>query len=282
MNRVLEDGAAIEPTRARSPVKISIVTLSFNQRAFLQEAIDSVLSQGFPDLEYIVVDPGSTDGSRELIQSYGNKITRPIFEPDRGAADGLNKGFAVATGDVFGFLNADDLLFPGALLRVAEFFKTHPECDMAMGDGYTVDGSGRKIRHYRARSFTTKRFFYGGTHWLQQSTFFRAEAYRRSPRFNVENRTCWDGELFVNLANQGAKVGYIHADLAAFRIHQASISGSGRLNEQFRKDSRRIFRQVHGHDWRAADQLLCYVYRAQGFLNGLGSRLRSPSEKGKE
>jgi glycosyltransferase involved in cell wall biosynthesis len=260
-------------------VKISIVTLSYNQQAYLREALDSVLSQGFGELEYIVVDPGSTDGSRELIKSYGDKIAHTIFEPDRGAADGLNKGFGMATGDIFGFLNADDLLFPGSLSHVADFFSTHPDCDMAMGDGYTIDGKGRKLRHYRARDFTITRFFYGGARWLQQSTFFRASVFSRSPRFNLQNRTCWDGELFVNLANQGARIGYIHADLAGFRIHEASISGSGRLNDQFRADSRRIFRQLRGRDWNASDDLLSYFYRAEGFLAGLGSRFREPAEK---
>ena len=110
-----------QPLARTEPLKISIVTLSFNQRAYLQEAIDSVLSQGYLDLEYIVVDPGSTDGSRDLIKSYGDRIAHCIFEPDRGAADGLNKGFERATGDVFGFLNADDLLFPGALRRWQSF-----------------------------------------------------------------------------------------------------------------------------------------------------------------
>lgn len=242
--------------------------------------MDSVLSQGYGDLEYIVVDPGSTDGSRELINSYAGQIAHIIFEPDRGAADGLTKGFARATGDVFGFLNADDLLFPGSLRHVADFFKTHPDCDMAMGDGFTIDGSGRRLRHYRARSFTTRRFFYGGTRWLQQSTFFRAEAYHRSPKFNLENRTCWDGELFVKIADQGARIGYIHADLAGFRIHDDSISGSGRMNEQYRADSRRIFRELRGHEWRASDDILRYLYRAEGFLIGLGSRFWS-SARGK-
>ena len=248
-------------------MKISIVTLSFNQRAYLQEAIDSVLSQHYPDLEYIVVDPGSKDGSRELIESYGDQIAATIFEPDRGAADGLNKGFAIATGEVFGFLNADDLLFPGSLVRIAEFFECHPDCDVAMGDGYTINGSGQKIRHYRARSFTPNHYFYGGTRWLQQSTFLRAEAYHRSPGFNLENRTCWDGELFVKMASQGAVIRYIHADIGGFRIHEASISGSGRLHEQFQRDSRRVFREITGHEWRAADELLCYLYRAFGLLN---------------
>jgi glycosyltransferase involved in cell wall biosynthesis len=255
-------------------VKISIVTLSFNQRAYLKEAIDSVLSQGYPDLEYIVVDPGSTDGSREMIESYGSRVAHTIFQPDRGAADGLNKGFAAATGDIFGFLNADDIFFPGSLARVADFFTAHPDCDMAMGNGYKIDGHGQKTRHFVARDFSVRRYFYGGTQWLQQATFFRSEIFHRSQGFNLENRTCWDGELFVQLADLGATIGYIPADLAGFRIHETSISGSGRMNEQYLRDCRRIFRDLHGHDWRATDEVLRFFYRIEGVLKGLGARLQ--------
>jgi glycosyltransferase involved in cell wall biosynthesis len=270
---------ALQQTGARSRVKISIVTLSFNQRVYLKEAIDSVLSQAYPYLEYIVVDPGSHDGSRELITSYDEQIAHVIFEPDRGAADGLNKGFGRATGDVYGFLNADDLLYPGSLDRVVQFFEDHPECDLAMGDGYTIDGRGRRIRHYKAQDFTVPHYFYGGAQWLQQSTFFRADAYRKSSGFNLENRTCWDGELFVKIVHEGARIGYIRADLAGFRIHESSISGSGRMNEQYQKDRRRIFRQVLGHEWGATDDVLQLFYRAEGFLK---DRLHLLARKGTE
>jgi glycosyltransferase involved in cell wall biosynthesis len=251
-------------------VKISIVTLSFNQRAYLQEAIESLLRQGYPELEYIVVDPGSTDGSRELIQSYSGRISQVIFEGDRGAADGLNKGFARATGDVFGFLNADDLLRPGSLQRVADFFEQHPECDLGFGNGHIIDGEGRMVRHFKARDFTVRRYFYGGAQWLQQSTFFRRDAFLRSPGFNVENRTCWDGELFLNMVNRGATVGYIDADLSGFRIHKDSISGSNRMWEDYRKDSLRIFRQLLGRDWRTTDEFWRFLYRGEGFLRRVG------------
>jgi len=261
-------------------MKISIVTVSFNQRAYLQEAMDSVLSQGYPELEYIVVDPGSTDGSRELIQSYSDRIAQVIFEPDKGAADGLNKGFSHATGEVFGFLNSDDILMPGSLQLVSDFFQRHPDCDMAMGNGYKIDGEGRKTRHFRARDFTAKRYVYGGTQWLQQSTFVRAGAYLRSPKFNTENRTCWDGELFVNIASQGAKVGYIDADLAGFRIHGKSISGSGQLNAQYKRDCRRIFRQIRGHDWSAMDEMLRLLYRMEGMLIRIGWGVRGVVRRG--
>ena len=260
-------------------MKISIVTLSYNQRAFLQEAIDSVLQQDYPDLEYIVVDPGSTDGSQEVIRSYGERIQHVIFEPDKGAADGLNKGFSRATGEVFGFLNADDYLLPGALCRVAEYFRSHPQCDIVMGNGHIVDAEGRPLRHVKARDFTVRRYLCGGTRWLQQSTFFRREIFRMSPGFNTENRTSWDGELFVSMLHMGAAVGYVDADLAAFRIHNASISGTGRLAEVYRQDCRRVFRQIRGRDWRASDELLRFLYRVEGVLIRAGLWRRAPARE---
>ena len=261
-------------------VKISIVTLSFNQRAYLQEAMDSVLSQNYPDLEYIIVDPGSTDGSRELIRSYSDRIAHVVFEPDKGAADGLNKGFSRATGSVLGFLNSDDLLMPGSLQLVGDFFARHPDCDLAMGNGHKIDGQGRKLRHFRAREFTTRRYLYSGAQWLQQSTFVSAEAYRRSPKFNIENRTCWDGELFASIANQGAKIEYIDADLAAFRIHEGSISGSGRLDDLYSEDRRRFFRQIRGHEWGKTDEMLRLLYRAEGLLIRIGWRFQGFARRG--
>jgi glycosyltransferase involved in cell wall biosynthesis len=248
-------------------MKISIVTLSFNQAQFLRQAIDSVLDQRYPELEYIVVDPGSTDGSRELIETYASSLAHRVFDPDRGAADGLNKGFALATGEIYGFLNADDLLYPGALQRVAEFFARNSQCDIAFGCGHTIDQHGNRVRHFRAGNFSVARYLYGGAVWLQQATFFRAAAFQHSPGFNLENRTCWDGELIVTMVSQGARIGFIPVDLGAFRIHDASISGSGRLNEQYRRDCRRIFRQVRGRDWNRLDDLCHFVYRATGYLS---------------
>ncbi len=255
-------------------MKISIVTLSFNQAAYLREALDSVLQQGYPDLEYIVVDPGSKDESREIICSYGDRIAHRLFEPDRGASDGLNKGFAKATGEIFGFLNADDVLVPGALQRVADFFSRNPQCDIVFGNGDVIDEQGKRLKHCRARDFTARRYFYGGTQWLQQSTFFRAEAFRRTAGFNIENRTCWDGELFVNLVSRGARPGYIDANLAVFRIHPSSISGSGSLNTQYRADTRRIFSQVQGRAWNAVDEVWRCLYRAEGFGIRIASRFQ--------
>lgn len=247
-------------------MKISIVTVSFNQRVFLKEAIESVLHQGYPDLEYIVVDPGSTDGSRELIQEYAGQITATILEPDCGAADGLNKGFARATGNVLGFLNSDDMLLPGALAKVAEQFLQAPDVDIVMGNGYIVDSAGRRRRYIRARNFTVRRYLYGGCRWLQQATFFRRQAFLQTSGFNVANRTCWDGELLVSMAADGAKVGYVDKDLAYFRVYSSSISGSGSNATKYKEDCRRIFHDVTGKEWRFSDEVMRTMYRVEGYV----------------
>lgn len=255
-------------------MKISIVTLSFNQRAYLQSAIESLLCQGYPELEYIVVDPGSNDGSRELIQGYSQRISRIVFEPDCGAADGLNKGFSFATGEILGFLNADDILMPGSLQTVAGFFQQHPECDIVFGNGHIIDGEGKKVKHIKARNFTVRRYLYGGTRWLQQSAFFRCATFLQSPGFNLANRTCWDGELLVKMANQGASVGYLNADLSGFRIHGASISGSRSNLKNYRQDCRRIFSEIRGRAWGVTDEIIRLLYRGEGLLLHAASLFR--------
>src|SRR5262252_9768046 len=123
--------------------KVSIVTISFNQSEFLERAIRSVLEQDYPNLEYIVVDPGSTDGSREIIDRYRSRIAKIVLEPDSGPADGLNKGFAHTTGDILGFLNSDDILFPGAITSAVSFLKSK-DVDVVSGHATVIDSADRQ------------------------------------------------------------------------------------------------------------------------------------------
>src|ERR1700744_4255154 len=116
----LANGLSPRADGNESPLKFSVVTISFNQRQYLEEALRSVLTQEYPAIEYILVDPGSTDGSRELIEGFAGELDRVVFEPDQAAADGLNNGFQHASGDIFGFLNSDDVLLPGAMRSVAD------------------------------------------------------------------------------------------------------------------------------------------------------------------
>jgi glycosyltransferase involved in cell wall biosynthesis len=252
-------------------MKFSIVTISFNQRQYLEEALSSVLEQDYPGIEYIVVDPGSTDGSRELIERHRERLAQIIFEPDRGAAEGLNKGFAHASGDVFAFLNSDDVLLPGAVRTVAQAFAQSPEYDIVMGNGYTIDSVGERIRRIRAAGFTLHRYFYGGATWLQQATFFRQKAFQSAGGFNVNNRSCWDGELVIDMIRQGARVKYLDRDLAHFRIHPKSITGSKRHQEMMRADAERMFSASWGRSWTTMDTLRAYLFRMERILTHPGA-----------
>jgi glycosyltransferase involved in cell wall biosynthesis len=142
-------------------MKFSIVTISFNQARFLEQSIRSILDQDYPHVEYIVVDPGSTDGSRQIIERYRDRIAKIIFEPDNGPADGLNKGFAKATGDIYGFLNSDDYFLPGALTTVASVFTASPDIDVLSGHALVVDARGCEINRFFSRRFSLTRFIYG-------------------------------------------------------------------------------------------------------------------------
>jgi glycosyltransferase involved in cell wall biosynthesis len=253
------------------PMKFSVVTISFNQGQYLEEALNSVLTQDHPEVEYIVVDPGSTDGSREIIQSYRDRLAHIIFEPDRGAPDGLNKGFARATGEIFAFLNSDDVLLPGAIQSVSRAFAESPNCDIVMGDGFIVDRAGNRIRHVRAGGFTAARYFYGAATWLQQATFFRRQAFASIGGFNLINRSCWDGELMVEMARTGAQIGYLHRDLALFRVHPRSITGSKRHKDMMKADMDRMFARASGRRWTELDTLRTHLFRIERLLTHRGA-----------
>ena len=237
-------------------MKISIVTLSFNQRAYLQEAIDSVLSQRYSDLEYIVVDPGSKDGSRELIESYGDQIAATIFEPDRGASDGLNKAFARASGDLFGYLNADDFYLPGCFRSAAQALGRVPKAAAVYADGYKANAEGKVLRRVISTGFGAKRFVYGGALVLQQSTFYRADAFREVGGFNVQNRTSWDAELLLDMSLKSMQLVHVSGYWSVFRVHAESITGSQRLANESRSTHARYFRTVMGREKTSLDRAL--------------------------
>ena len=253
-------------------MKISIVTISFNQRKYLRACMDSILNQEGCDLEYIVVDPGSTDGSRELIESYGDRIVR-VFEPDDGPADGLSRGFARATGDVFGFINSDDYLLPGALAVVTEFFREHPTGVFMTGHGYSEVESGLRTRVY-PNVLTIAVMLHRADIIFQQSTFFPATLYRKAGGFNLGNGTCWDYELFLRFLLGGATHQVIERDLAVFRLHQGSISGSGRLEERYFRDLDTIFEATLGRKRGRIDRIKTFLLRA---MRELPRRIRPRS-----
>jgi len=255
-------------------IKISIVTISFNQAQYLRTCIDSVLGQNYSNLQYIVVDPGSTDGSRDIIDSYGDRLQR-VYERDRGPADGLNNGFRQATGEIFYFLNADDALLPGALDYAASIFEAQPDIDVLCGSGYKIDGDGKLLREIRASTMSRLRIVYGAANLFQQGVFFRAPTFHAVQGFNIENSSSWDGELLLDMAVRGARFRVSRRHLGLFRIHPTSITGSNRLIEQFYRDGARMFRKVMNRERRPYDVIPhCVLWAEKHLVTRLPTRWR--------
>lgn len=244
-------------------MKVSIVTISYNQGEFLERAIRSVIEQDYGDIEYIIVDPGSTDGSRDIIERYRSRLAKVIFEPDKGPADGLNKGFAHATGEIFGYINADDAYLPGAFKKMADVFHNFPSVDIIYGWGYIVDRNSRIIRRFRSTPFNLWRSIYGGVWVMQQSTFFKKRAFFDVGGFNVNNRTSWDFELLLDLGLLGKKFKLIRDYWSIFTIHESSISGSQRQKLESARNHLRLFKKATNREPERIDVLFRILARLQ-------------------
>jgi len=201
--------------------KISIVTPSYNQGQFLEEAILSVLSQNYPNLEYIIMDGGSTDNSVEIIKKYEKHLAYWVSEKDNGQSDAINKGFAKATGEILGWLNSDDLYLPDTLHKVGEYFKTHPDCHFLAGDGEIFDTATNKREYYikaKDYSFSDLLRFHQGKYLPQPSVFFSREAFRRSGGLDIELYYTMDLDLWINIIRR-FPLHYLPICLSRLRRH---------------------------------------------------------------
>jgi len=247
-------------------MKISILTISYNQDKYLEETINSILNQSYNNFEYIVVDAGSTDGSREIIEKYRNRISKIIFESDDGPADGLNKGFLAATGDILGFVNSDDLLLPNAIEKIAEAFDKYKEADVIYGHGYFIDKNNNILRKIYSDKFNIKRYLYGCVTIIQPSLFFKKESFKKINGFNKGNKTCWDGELITDFALSKLNFKLIDEFLSSFRLHNEGSSGMGKKNPKYRlwkEDKKRLFRKIKGRNKNIFDLFPEMYYRIQ-------------------
>lgn len=223
----------------------SIVTISFNQSEYLGHCLQSVKQQDYLSFEHIVVDPGSTDGSRSIILNESNRV-RAIFEKDSGPADGLNRGFCAAKGVYAIFINADDFLLPGALKNAYTLLQTYSWPDLLFLGGIKTFSD----THYTEKVFpgTTSSFLQaiGLSHFFQQGAVIKLSAYRQTNLFNPSNKTCWDADLFFQiLSTPHMRVMRNPCPIAAFRIHSRSISGSQRLQSLYYEEIDSIIKALY-------------------------------------
>lgn len=197
---------------------VSIVTPSYNQARFLEETMRSVLEQDYPHIEYIVVDGGSTDGSREIIEKYANRLAWWVSEKDRGQTDAINKGFARARGEVLAWLNSDDTYRPGAIREAVEFLRANPQVGLVYGDANYIDEHGRVIGRFPAAQTDYRRLRQGYVHIPQQSAFFRGDLWRKVGPLDDSFYFAMDYDLWVRLAHE-APIVYLPRVWANFRLH---------------------------------------------------------------
>lgn len=248
--------------RATRAPRISIVTPSFNQAKFVGETIESVLSQeGDFEIDYVVRDGGSTDGSVEIIRRYADRVAAGqwpsrcrgvamswISERDGGQTAAINSGLAQATGDVFSYINSDDLYFPGAFQQVIDAFGKEPAADFVYGDGDVIDAEGRTQWEWLSRPYSHA--VMTSYHWLwndftnyilQQGTFWRRRVRDRIGDFDPTFHFAMDAEYWIRAGDAGLRLRHLPRKLGKFRMIEGTKSLSGPT--VFWEDQLEIFRR---------------------------------------
>jgi len=227
-------------------LKITVVTPSYNQGDFLEETICSVLAQNYPHLEYIIIDGGSTDNSRAIIEKYAASLAYWVSEPDKGQTDAINKGLARGSGAVMGWLNSDDVLLPGALGRIAAAFE-RPGVQVVCGFRQVIDPQSRLIQHsirglpgaYQLRHRNVV---------AQETTYWRREVWEKCGALDASYRFTMDYEYWQRLLAAGYRFTFIPAYLGAFRLHEDSKTST--LDDVHKAELARLYQ----HYGIAADE----------------------------
>lgn len=222
---------------------ISIVTPSFKQAHFLGRTIDSVLGQGYPKLEYFVQDGGSTDGTTEVLQHYSDRLTGWLSEKDGGQSHAINLGFARTSGEIMAWLNSDDLLIPGALHRVGEYFAQHPEVDVVYGHRILIDEQDREIGRWVLPTHDDEVLSWAD--FIPQETLFWRRAIWEKAGGHIDEsfRFAMDWDLLLRLRDAGARMVRLPWFLGAFRIHEAQKT-SAQINEIGTEEMARLRRRA--------------------------------------
>ena len=205
--------------------RITIVTPSYNQGRFLGETLQSVHDQGYPELEHIVIDGGSTDESVSVIERFAPQLTYWVSERDRGQSHAINKGFARATGEILTWLNSDDTLVPGALEAVAAVFEAHPDVDLVYGDFVYTDADGRPMRRRHVFASMHYETLLYHDYLGQPAVFFRRSLLDRVGPVDESLHYCMDWDLFLRMWRV-AKTRHVPRVLATYRLDQSAKSNA--------------------------------------------------------
>lgn len=219
--------------------KISIITPSFNQGHFIKETIDSVLNQNYPNLEYIVMDGGSTDDTVKILKSYGNKI-KWVSKKDKGQTDAINKGIKKTTSEIVAYLNSDDVMLPNTLDIVAKYFINNKEAMWLTGDYSIIDEKGKKIQSFVTsykrflRKYPNKTVLSIANFIIQPSTFWRRSLMDEIGFFDDALHYCMDFDYWMRTINH-YPIHILQNHFSLFRIHGNS-KGGALFEKQFKEE----------------------------------------------
>lgn len=204
--------------------RISIVTPNYNKKVFLEKTILSVLSQGYPNLEYIVIDGGSTDGSVEIIKKYEKDLAYWVSEPDQGMYYAIKKGFEHATGEIMAWINSDDMYHPNALFTVAQIFSDFSNVSWLVGAQTHYDESNRTVKVNQSVYFNHRSFLMGIYQWIQQeTTFWRRSLYDKAGGIKTDYRLAGDFDLWMRFSRH-EKLFTTDALIGGFRHSKDQLS----------------------------------------------------------
>jgi glycosyltransferase involved in cell wall biosynthesis len=212
--------------------RISIVTPSLNQGQFIEETIRSVLLQGYPNLEYIIIDGGSTDNTLEIIQKYEKWLYYWVSEPDKGQSDAINKGFSIATGEIVAWLNSDDFYNIKAVGKVAKHFAMNKHCHLLCGDCIFIGEDGDRIKNFKSRfaqirdtsssyKKVLKKLFFGNNYVYQPSAFMRSSVFSEIGYLKVSLHYAMDLDLWLRIIKTH-QLTYLPVSLSCFRFQPRS------------------------------------------------------------
>ena len=206
---------------------VSIITPSFNQARFLEQTIQSVLTQDYPRIEYIIMDGGSTDDSVDVIKKHQSRITSWVSEQDKGQTDAINKGFNRATGDILAWINSDDTYNPNAVSEAVKYLTENPEVALVYADCNFIDEEDRVIGKFKSAQTDYHRLREGFVHIPQQTMFFRAKYWKELGPLDPSFYFAMDYDLWTRIAAK-APLKYLPGRVwANFRIHTTSKTNVG-------------------------------------------------------
>ena len=204
--------------------RISVITPCLNSAVYIEQTVLSVLNQSYENVEHIIIDGGSTDGTLDIIRQYENSIYYWLSEPDYGMYDAINKGIRQARGDIFAYINSDDFYYPGALEFVARYFQDHPEVDLLYGDLNFVDAENGVLFRQRYPDFDLSRFQSMKYATIgQPAAFWRRRLWEIVGEFDTSLKMASDFDFFIR-AGQAGRLSHVPWVLAAFRVHEESMT----------------------------------------------------------